>query len=528
MRPIWGIVLLGVLSSEAPAQEGVLIGNAAESIRAADMADHVQVLIHDSMVADGSVARLGRTADYVAEQLRQLGLAPGGDLSDAQGDSAFTRSWRQAYSVAAPRLNYEQSSLVFHVAPRRKGKAVIDDRGEAPNARTLTLGFDDAAYIGSEITARMIFDFPVVLVAGRVTDEDLSRASLRGKVVLYIPPFDVDSTARQRSVDRIAAMSRGVIVVSDDDSNSFARRMQAAQDRPPPIAASYTASMESIRHWTVYAWARPLGNLLSALEISVSDRRGGTAIIRDLPALTIVLRLLAHAVPQDSSVANVVGILPGRDSATSAIPEYVVISAPIDYARDSGGGAGLAEDNASGLATLLALAKAFHQPGARPRRSIVFLASSGTANGFLGSHYFLSRPPEGTIIANINLDLRNGVTGDTIFVDGLQDVEFATSFDWISAQHPELRLIVADGGSIVNAKSHHFAFVKQAIPSLHFHDRTHEGPAREAVPPSADIEYATRVARAVFYLVQEIADTEQRPRWTSEGRQRRLRALAAP
>jgi Zn-dependent M28 family amino/carboxypeptidase len=64
-------------------------------------------------------------------------------------------------------------------------------------------------------------------------------------------------------------------------------------------------------------------------------------------------------------------------------------------------------DNASGVATLIEIARALGAPGARPKRSVVLLALAGEEEGLLGSYVFAKQPPPatGALVANLNLDM---------------------------------------------------------------------------------------------------------------------------
>lgn len=83
-------------------------------------------------------------------------------------------------------------------------------------------------------------------------------------------------------------------------------------------------------------------------------------------------------------------------------------------------------DNAAGVAQLLQIAQGFVK--LRPRRSILFIATTGEEKGFLGARYYCSRPlyPVARTVANINLDACNmwGRTSDvTNLAFGLSDLD---------------------------------------------------------------------------------------------------------
>jgi len=102
-------------------------------------------------------------------------------------------------------------------------------------------------------------------------------------------------------------------------------------------------------------------------------------------------------------------VLPGSDPTLSH--EYVVYSAHVDHlgiGKSVNGDAiynGVSDD-ASGVAALLVIAKAFKSMPHPPARSILFLGSTAEEKGLLGADYFANFPtvPTGSIVADINMD----------------------------------------------------------------------------------------------------------------------------
>jgi hypothetical protein len=119
---------------------------------------------------------------------------------------------------------------------------------------------------------------------------------------------------------------------------------------------------------------------------------------------------------QDGLMTNVLALIPGTG------PEAIIIGAHRDH---FGRPAGLffpgADDNASGTAVMLEVARAIAKSGVRPQRTILFASFSGEENGLLGSRLYVSRPliPLSRTKAMINIDhagigngrLTVGVTG---------------------------------------------------------------------------------------------------------------------
>ena len=66
-----------------------------------------------------------------------------------------------------------------------------------------------------------------------------------------------------------------------------------------------------------------------------------------------------------------------------------------------------AMDNAMGTASMIEVAKLFQKNGAKPRRSILFVAVTAEEKGLIGSEYFALNPtvPKGSMVADVNLDM---------------------------------------------------------------------------------------------------------------------------
>ena len=169
---------------------------------------------------------------------------------------------------------------------------------------------------------------------------------------------------------------------------------------------------------------------------------------------------------------NVVGKLEGSDPSLK--DEYVIYSAHWDH---FGIGAPVkgdtiyngALDNASGVATVLEIARAFTKVQPAPKRSVLFLMVTAEEQGLLGSQYYSVSPlyPLAKTAAAINVDTVNqwGPTKDlTIIGLGASDLD-----DYIrDAAAEQGRTLRADPepekGSYY--RSDHFNFAKQGVPAL--------------------------------------------------------------
>lgn len=185
-----------------------------------------------------------------------------------------------------------------------------------------------------------------------------------------------------------------------------------------------------------------------------------------------------NAAPHALPTQNVAGIVRGYDPALRG--EYVVIGAHFDHLGRSTEGAldpdardairNGADDNASGSAAVLALARRF---AARPtKRSILVTHFSGEEEGLLGSAYFVEHTPVplAQMDAMVNFDMVGRLRDDKLIVYGLAT---AKEMDDVIAHANEtvgLKVsLVGDGFGPSDQSS----FYAKDIPVLHFFTDVH-------------------------------------------------------
>lgn len=148
--------------------------------------------------------------------------------------------------------------------------------------------------------------------------------------------------------------------------------------------------------------------LLSKTGLTIADYQ--TKIDEKKKPLSTVLTTKAFVevkteYQKNAKTMNVVGMIEGNDPKLKN--EYVVIGAHLDHV---GSQAGLlfpgANDNASGSAGVLEIAKAFSENGIKPKRSVIFVLFAGEEQGLNGSKYFVEswKKDYDKIVAMLNLD----------------------------------------------------------------------------------------------------------------------------
>jgi Zn-dependent M28 family amino/carboxypeptidase len=182
-----------------------------------------------------------------------------------------------------------------------------------------------------------------------------------------------------------------------------------------------------------------------------------------------------------------------------------------------------ADDDASGTTALLEVAQAMAQLRDRPRRSVIFLHVSGEEKGLLGSEWFSNHPtvPLGQIVADVNVDMIGRNNADSVVVIGKTYSTLGEMTNRLAGEHPELHLTLSDDlwpQERFFFRSDHYNFARKEVPAIFFFSGVHADYHR----PSDEVERidtdkAARISRMVFYLVNEIANATERPRWDPRG-----------
>jgi Zn-dependent M28 family amino/carboxypeptidase len=236
---------------------------------------------------------------------------------------------------------------------------------------------------------------------------------------------------------------------------------------------------------------------------------------------------------------NVVAKLEGSDPALK--DEYVIYSAHWDHLGKDPSLKGDqiyngADDNASGSAGLLEIARAYTKLKTAPKRSILFLSLTAEEQGLLGSAYYAENPlyPLKKTLANINMDELNpwGKTKDLTIIglgnSTLDDVtlDVLKSHGRTVKGDPE-----PEKGSFY--RSDHFEFAKQGVPALdseggvdfigkpegygkqqrdYFDEHDYHKPSDE-VKADWDLSGAVEDLRVLFEVGNRVAADDKFPEW---------------
>jgi hypothetical protein len=488
-------LLLGICAylGEAQAQSSPPVVRAAATITPRDVARHIGIIAHDSMLGRDTPSRgLDLTARYVANQFRAFGLRPGGDRG----------TWLQHYTVARQRLDLERSQVIFSAG------GTTDSAGFTTSAR----------YEGGPIPEKTIRGSAVV-VSGYHRLGTTGELNLDGRVVLYVPPRETDPDLVQETLQALYLSDpTALVTLSDADAERF---RQAIPSRAPERVVVQNSESGPV---VLQVRASAVGQSLAAAEVDLDSlQRATDPAVRALHRLTVTVDL-RDTVLSSLSAPNTVGILEGADPTLKN--EYVVYSAHMDHIGITPGRPDSinngADDDASGTAGVIELAQAFSRTGARPRRSLVFLTVSGEEKGLWGSNYFSANPPVpiDNIVANINLDMISRNWPDTIVAIGKEHSTLGATLDLVNSAHPELGITAIDDqwpDERFYYRSDHYNFARRGVPILFFFNGVHQDYHQVTdSPDKVNAEKESRILKLLFYLGQEIANAESRPTWNEE------------
>jgi acetylornithine deacetylase/succinyl-diaminopimelate desuccinylase-like protein len=234
---------------------------------------------------------------------------------------------------------------------------------------------------------------------------------------------------------------------------------------------------------------------------------------------------------EEGKTRNVLAMLRGSGAEAAAdrpairAEETVVLGAHYDHIGYGGSNSAApdvravhhgADDNASGTALMLEVARRLAAAGPLPR-SVVFVAFSGEEIGLLGSEHYTANPsvPLADTVAMVNLDMVGRMQDDKLIIQGMDTATvFGPLVDRLGAAG-RLTIRKQPGGS---GPSDHASFYAKKIPVLHLFTGTHPDYHRPTdTAEKINYEGMERLATMVTELVTELARVPERPAYLQGG-----------
>ena len=173
---------------------------------------------------------------------------------------------------------------------------------------------------------------------------------------------------------------------------------------------------------------------------------------------------------------NVIGVLEGSDPILKK--ENIIIGAHYDHLGRGGEGSLAskpgeihhgADDNASGTAGLIELARLFSVQRPKLKRTLIFIAFGGEEEGLLGSNYYVNHPlaPLTNTVGMINMDMIGRMKDRKLIIGGV-----GTAKEWRGMIEPEKSFALTLNEDGVGPSDHSSFYLKQ-VPVLFFWTGTH-------------------------------------------------------
>ena len=374
------------------------------------MLEHVKTLADPAMDGRGSgTPGADLAAAHVAAVFKAAGLTPAGDAG----------TYLQSFSVPTG-LRFGTPNALAVVAPTPRTFALstdftplsVSDNGSVTSALVFVgygitapeLGYDD--YAGLDVRDKV-----VLMLTREPRAQDAASPFRRDEAHHYAGREHKLINARQHG-------AAAVLIVSHPRT----------EDVPLPALAPPGQSLGIVAAAVSGATAEVLLASSGTKLAEVADAIDQALAPRSAPIAGVRVRLEVNVVRQRGTAYNVVGLLRGSDPALRE--QAVVIGAHYDH-LGRGGETSMAphqhgqihpgaDDNASGTAVLMALARAFAAAGGAPR-TLVFAAFSGEELGLLGSAEYVRRPavPLDKTALMVNLDMVGRLREGRLYVGGI-------------------------------------------------------------------------------------------------------------
>lgn len=415
-------------------------------------------------------------AEYIRDEFQQMGLKSG--VEDG--------SYFQPFEIPLDtEVIADQTRLVLHspeqqAFPLEMGKdfqpLAVGGTGQA-NASIVFAGYGICApNLEYDDYADVDVEGKIVLVIRREPQQDDEDSVFDGKrtTTHSLIRTKLDVAKRQKAA--------GVLFVNDP----FSVKQDEKDQLTNPTGFGTNTAEIPFAHVS-QAWVNQIlqqtpvqaadGRLLSELsEIEAEIDRTGKPISQPLEGWSADLQAAFQI--QQVGLANVIGVLEGSGPLAH---ETIVLGAHYDHLGFGGYGSRRpneravhygADDNASGTAAIIELARRYAALPEPPARRLVFIAFDGEERGLLGSRHYVNQPsfPLADTVAMLNYDMVGRMSDGVLTAMGSGSAaEFAGLLD----QAAESAGVNVRPTPRIMGASDHYPFFQNDIPVLHFFTGTH-------------------------------------------------------
>jgi Zn-dependent M28 family amino/carboxypeptidase len=491
------------LVAGAPAQTPAV--GAADASR---YLDTIKALTVPAMEGRGDDTKgIARAADLLQQRYKSLGLEPAG-----------TNGYLQPFSVTTGAKLAGNNRVVVQVGAEKKELKLNED------------------FVPFSFSSSGEVSVPVVFAGyGASADEfhydDYSGIDVKGKIVVLLryEPSGFAAKSGGQGLTRYATLVTKAINARNHGAAAVVIVNGAPEGKTGSVGEDLLTSfgtvsgpedtgimLVQVKNAVAQEWFAAAGKTLRGVqdEINASTKPESFAFPD-----SVHLRLDVHIETERATVNNVLAYLPGKSD------EYVIIGAHYDHLGyghyDSLAPAQIgqihpgADDNASGTAGVLELARLFAPLKGQLPRGILFASFAGEELGLLGSADWVKEPtrPLGKAVAMLNMDMIGRIRDEKVYIGGVgTGSTFAATLTKAESGFP-FHVENSAGGY---ASSDHTSFVAKQIPVLFFFSGLHSDYHRPSDTwDKINAPDAVRLLDMVARVLLGIDESAQRPQFVA-------------
>jgi len=491
---VGGIAVAAYLGGQPAGVPGPAAAQAPSGLSAMRYLADVTYLASDALQGRGDGSpELDQAADYIAGKFREAGLQPAGDngtyfqtFEITTGAQLGTKN-ELRIAGSAPKINQDFIPILFSNTAAFDGPLVFAGYGiTAPEYK-----YDD--YSGIDAKDK------IVVVFEHEPQEENEKSIFLGK------DFTAHASFTNKAINARLHGAKGIVFITEpshpmDELGPTERQVDEADMGIPAVHVK--------RDFVLKPFAAK-GKDLAALQQAIDKDLQPQSF--ELPGITA--HIATEVTRSRRTVKNVIAALPGSDQTLK--DQWVVIGAHYDHLglgnRNSLAPSLIgqvhhgADDNASGTAGVMELAR--YAMAAKPawKRSVLFMAFAGEEIGLLGSSNFVNHPtvPLTNIDAMINMDMIGRLKDERLFVGGVgTSPELKPALEQLDKDGP-LKLEFSESGY---GASDHTSFNAKKIPVLFFFSGLHTDYHKPSdTADKINAEGAVQVLSLVYRLTGQIA-----------------------
>jgi hypothetical protein len=418
----------------------------APPIRADALRAHVEYLASDALEGRFTGSEGERKAtEYAKKVFEEAGLKPGGDRG------TFFQEFPVQFGTEPAPGSYLRIRVGSRTQEAELGKDFLPVlNGDAPEPKTGALVFVGEGISTSE-------------------RDDYAGVDVQGKVVVVFPSSERSSNTRAKARTARDKGAVGILFVGTPEGAGL-------------LELSGRNAILRTENFFAAAISSEFFQKVTGMNFEEARRQALAGRVMPSFPREAAIEVKTGTQPKTLTGRNVVAILPGNDP--NLANQYIVVGAHIDHVGHGEMGAlgrdpndniyNGADDNASGCATVLELAKYFARTKSNSR-TMIFQLYSGEELGLIGSRYWAAHPSVDlkAITAMINLDMVGNLVKDKLIVDGARSSPIWKDMIARFAQGFEIEYDPTGARSIAG-RSDHAAFEAAGIPVLFFNTDEHE------------------------------------------------------